>query len=80
MLHARVALLAVHNMVDIMLCTATGLLEGSKFHGRINPLLGPGIPPQDDYDPPSTHQHHKGWHPMHSHLLQKRYTLRTTLA
>ncbi|DBA98134.1 hypothetical protein WJX77_003403 [Trebouxia sp. C0004] len=48
---------------------AAGLLEGTKFHGRTNPLLGPGLPPQDDYDPPSTHEHHKGWHPMH---LQKR--------
>ncbi len=51
---------------------AAGLLEGTKFHGRTNPLLGPGLPPQDDYDPPSTREHHKGWHPMHSHLLQKR--------
>ena len=60
--------------------TATGLLDGTKFHGRTNPQLGAGIPPPDDFDPPSTREHHKGWHPMHSHLLQKRFAIDVSMA
>lgn len=55
-----------------LLFTCSGLLDGTRFHGRTNPLLGRGVPPPDDFDPPATREHHKGWHPMHSHLLQKR--------
>ena len=73
MLHAGFSLLLMHCPYH----AAAGLLEGTKFHGRTNPLLGPGLPPQDDYDPPSTREHHKGWHPMHSHLLQKRSVNKT---
>ena len=57
----------------LLACVYPGLLEGTRFHGRSNPLLGPGVPPPDDFDPPSTREHHKGWHPLHSHLLQKRF-------
>ena len=56
----------------LLLWSVAGLLKETKFHGRTNPLLGPGVPPPDDYEPVPTRGHHKGWHPMHSTLLQKR--------
>lgn len=66
----------VQVVLDMLLAYVyPGLLEGTRFHGRSNPLLGPGVPPPDDFDPPSTREHHKGWHPLHSHLLQKRFCL-----
>ena len=53
-----------------------GLLGGKRFHGRVNPQLGHGQPPPEQYDDARiVVEHHKAWHPQHSHLLQKRCAL-----
>ena len=58
-----------------------GLLGGERFHGRVNPQLGHGQPPPEQYDDTRTvAEHHKTWHPQHSHLLQKRCALGVSAA
>ena len=66
---------AGHTRLARRQCPA-GLLGGERFHGRVNPQLGHGQPPPEQYDETRTlAEHHKAWHPQHSHLLQKRCAL-----